>query len=122
MPSLLMIVPGCTFAYAEVVLTEPDALVQTASAHIERNELEQAQLLARQAAGIYHTLGRAGPEAEALHILGKTHFRSGELRKALETYEQALPLARAAGDRKEEASLPAGISSIHLTAGNLASH
>src|ERR1022692_3011991 len=57
-----------------------------------------------RAAALWHSLRDAGAEALCLHQIGSIYYNLGEPQKALDYYNQALTLRRAAGDGVGEVS------------------
>lgn len=57
----------------------------------------------QEAAHLWHGLGEAREEAEALHWGGSAYFRLGRWQEALPFFERALPLWRETGIRQREA-------------------
>ncbi|HET9653925.1 MAG TPA: tetratricopeptide repeat protein [Kineosporiaceae bacterium] len=59
-----------------------------------------------------------GPDAGALYDLGGAQRATGRLRESLASYEQALALYRAAGDRRNEAATLSGIGAVYRGLGD----
>ena len=56
-------------------------------------------------------------EPSILNYIGVVYWLLGEIRKALEKFNEALPLSRAAGDRRVEAESLNDIGTVYLSLG-----
>jgi CHAT domain-containing protein len=79
----------------------------------DRERRVQAIAGYERAAALWHPLRDVGEEALCLHRIGAVYTNLRELRKALDYYNQALPLRRAAGDRAGEARTLANIGTVY---------
>ncbi len=66
-----------------------------------------------EAGKIYHDLGDRSGEANTLNNIGLVYNSWGEKQKALDFYNQSLPLSRAVGDRSGEANTLNNIGNVY---------
>jgi CHAT domain-containing protein/Tfp pilus assembly protein PilF len=71
----------------------------------------------QKAAALWHSQHDVGEEAFCLHRLGLVYYNLGELQKALEYYNQALPIRRAVEDRAGEAATLINIGLVYSNLG-----
>jgi tetratricopeptide (TPR) repeat protein len=86
--------PAATKENAERLLEEGKALYQQGSAESLRQAIQKLQ----EARLLYRAVGDRGGEATTLNNIGLVYYNLGEKQKALNFYNQALPLRRAVGD------------------------
>jgi CHAT domain-containing protein/tetratricopeptide (TPR) repeat protein len=73
----------------------------------------------KEAQTLFALLGDHYWKALTLHAIGSTHAQSGEVRKALLFFDQALPEFRAIGDKRREASVLNFIGGLRDVLGDL---
>ena len=86
--------PAATKENAERLLEEGKALYQQGSAESLRQAIQKLQ----EARLLYRAVGDRGGEAATLNNIGRVYDALGEKQKALDFYNQALPILRAVGD------------------------
>lgn len=82
-----------------------------------KESLELSVVRYSEAAAKWRTLGERYWEAYALHYSGRASNNLGERRKALDYYEQSLPIRRAVGDHAGEASTLNNIGLVYRVLG-----
>ncbi|MGL5081776.1 MAG: CHAT domain-containing protein [Microcoleaceae cyanobacterium] len=98
---------------ADASLNRGAELFQQGTAESLRAAIPEFQ----KAASLYEQDRNQTKQALALLGLGRVHSALGEKQKALEFYNQALPLSRAMGDRATEAATLSNIGSVYNALG-----
>ena len=124
--------PPGSYVIKVVALRDPTALdkdrVLAARTFQEGQDLRgQRTASSRQAAiekykhalSLFAALGDQYWHALTLHAIGSTYAQSGEVRKGLGFFEQALPQVRAAGDKRREAGVLNFIGGLRDVLGDL---
>ncbi|MBD2391263.1 tetratricopeptide repeat protein [Aphanizomenon flos-aquae NRERC-008] len=101
--------PAATKENAERVFDEGMKLYQQGSAESLRQAIQKSQ----EARLLYRAVGDRRGEATTLNNIGAVYNALGEKQKALDYYNQALPIRRAVGDRGGEATTLNNIGAVY---------
>src|SRR5437867_8256379 len=116
---LLLTGPG---SVASTVSSEPSSSkspMQQGGQSFQRGSFEQAVLKWKDAALVYEREGKIVEQGQALMQLSQAYQALGQHRKALESLELALALARQSDDRRQFALVMAQLGQVYLAAGQL---
>src|SRR5213593_1283725 len=107
---------------AITVSSEPsssESPTQQGGQSFQRGAFEQAVLKWKEAALAYEREGKIVEQGQALMQLSQAYQALGQNRKALESLELALALARQSDDRRQFALVMAQLGQVYLAAGQL---
>ena len=116
---LLLTGPGSVASTVSSAPSSSESPMQQGGQSFQRGSFEQAVLKWKDAALVYEREGKIVEQGQALMQLSQAYQALGQHRKALESLELALALARQSDDRRQFALIMAQLGQVYLSSGQL---